>query len=331
MYSGMCYRLLEASAALAQAQKARLLAAGVPQDKFEVVHMPSAMWAEETVDVQASDGPWFVVAFELLDNLSHDKLRLVDGPSGTELYEAHVVATNVKNQSRLWTEEFRPLADPVLQGVAAMLGLDTREGVNALHHAMLWLPKKDSFGFLEGLQELLSNAMHSMGNVSADSTQSDVDVFVPTGSWLLLRHICCSFPEHQLTLADFNSFPPSPAEQPVNAPLVQTQQRGHTRDWHGDYLAAPRGHADVMFATHFESLGVMHAAAEAISRSTAKSDPVTTDTASRAVTIDNVRATTVSTAEFMHSHADLDAVRCSDGYNPLVEDFSNTSILVTES
>ena len=347
MYSGMRYRLLEASAALAQAQKARLLAAGVPRDKFEVVHMPSAMWAEETIDVQASDGPWFVVAFELLDNLSHDKLRLVDGPAGTELYEAHVLASTSNNQSRSWEEEFRPLADPVLHGVATMLGLDTREGVNALRHAMLWLPKKDSFGFLEGLQETLSNMMYSMGSVSSQNIQPAVDVFVPTGSWLLLRHICSCFPEHQLTLADFNSFPPSPAEQPVNTPLVQSQQGGHTRDWHGDYLAAPRGHADVMFATHFDSLAIMHAAAESISRTTAvtngnnavtnesntvKNDgEVTNDVESRAVSVETVRATTVSTAEFMRGHADLECVRCLDGYNPLLEDFSNTSILITET
>ena len=38
----------------------------------------------------------------------------------------------------------------------------------------------------------------------------------------------------------------------------------------------------------------------------------------------------VRAAQFMARHADLAATTAEDGYNPLVEDFANVQILVTD-
>ena len=120
----------------------------------------------------------------------------------------------------------------------------------------------------------------------------------------MLCRLLAACPEHQLLLADFDYLPPQP-DGAVCAPVVQTQRRGVTVDLRGDYLAHP-GECDVLFPTHFRGLSqlcatlVPHRTPPAI----------------------------VRTADFMRRHADLRATACADGYNPLLEDFSNTSMLV---
>lgn len=102
-------------------------------------------WAERTSPLE---GPWFVVALEVLDNLPHDKLRLQPaghGP-GSTLLEA--VASPLEPQgdgphATRWREEFRPLADPDLRRAAQILGLDTPAALNALHDAMTARPAAD--------------------------------------------------------------------------------------------------------------------------------------------------------------------------------------------
>ena len=109
--------------------------------------------------------------------------------------------------------------------------------------------------------------------------------------------------EHQLLLADFDWLPPQP-DGAVCAPVVQTQRGGVHRDLHGDYLAEP-GECDVMFPTHFGNLGRL---VEALT---------------------GERPAVVTNADFMARHADLPATAAADGYNPLRQDFANTSLLVS--
>lgn len=95
----------------------------------------------------------------------------------------------------------------------------------------------------------------------------------------------------------------------MNAPVVQHQSGGITHDLKGDYLVSP-GDADVMFPTHFESIAKLHAAATRGKGAAARK---------------------YSTAAFMKRYAELPATRTTSGYNPLTEDFTNTSFLLTGS
>ena len=89
---------------------------------------------------------------------------------------------------------------------------------------------------------------------------------------------------------------------------MQRQLGGVTRDLGGDYLGAP-GEADIMCATHFPSLAKMHAR----------------------VTGGRCAAATLSTAAFMARHAPPGATRAESGFEPLLEDFANTLVLLTPS
>ena len=101
----------------------------------------------------------------MLDNLPHDKL-LVPRDGGA-LAEAHALdllsshgeggdsssssggsggggggggAGRVREEAGRWREEFRPLEDATLARASRLLGLDSHEGVVALHDAMVERP-----------------------------------------------------------------------------------------------------------------------------------------------------------------------------------------------
>ena len=61
-----------------------------------------------------------------------------------------------------------------------------------------------------------------------------------------------------------------------------------------------------MFPTHFNSIAALYSA------------------------LTEREAVSVRAAELMARHADLTATTAADGYNPLLEDFKNVSVLVTD-
>lgn len=320
-YERCRYLLLEPSERNAQMQANRLRAAGVPAHRAEVVHAEADRWHEVLGGPQR--GAWSLLLLEVLDNVPHDKLR--HDMRAAALLEAHVVpaadaaiesasalgrplnpfriASAPEVGDELFREVFWPLADPTLCAVAELLKLDSVEGVDAFEAALL--PKTAGPAWLGGL----SQALLSLSQTHQAATR---DVFVPTGCHLLLSHLCETFPEHQLTVADFTHWrPDSPSAQQqvvaVNSPVVQSQVGGCTRDWGSNYLAAPLGEADIMFSTSFEALGELYAHACGGRR----------------------RGTTLSTAEFMRRYADVVATSTACGYNPLLQDFTNTAFFVT--
>lgn len=90
---------------------------------------------------------------------------------------------------------------------------------------------------------------------------------------------------------------------------------GRTID-HRSYLV-PRGSADIFFPTDFGMLSRLHADAAA--------------RAGRAVPRHGAvvgGGRHMKSAEFMRLYADLAATRTRSGYNPLLEDYSNTSFFL---
>lgn len=100
---------------------------------------------------------------------------------------------------------------------------------------------------------------------------------------------------------------PSPAQSPNPPPL--TQEKGSTRD-HGTYLV-PRGTADIFFPTDFRLLAELHAEAGC---GAARPRPTC--------------SSSVKTAEFMGIWAAPGATRTRSGYEPLLSDYSNTSVFL---
>jgi hypothetical protein len=305
-YERCSYVLLEPSALLAQVQMERLRDEGFGQERARVVHAPMSGWREALGGRQK--GGWSLLLLEVLDNLPHDKLRH-DIEAGV-LLEAHVVeecssahAGSGMGGGTQWCEDLRPLTDPTLIRVAELLELDSPEGLDAFEAA---LNPGAGPSWLAGLQQGVLSVMQDAGR-----TARSQDVYVPTGSFMLLSELCELFPEHHLTLADFAHWGPESSSvagaSAVNAPVVQSQHDGATRDWRGDYLAAPFGEADIMFSTSFEALARIYADASHNRRP----------------------SISLSTAEFLRRHADVRACATISGYNPLIQDFVNTSVFLT--
>uniref|UniRef100_A0A1D2AF11 Protein arginine methyltransferase NDUFAF7 n=1 Tax=Auxenochlorella protothecoides TaxID=3075 RepID=A0A1D2AF11_AUXPR len=132
--------------------------------------------------------------------------------------------------------------------------------------------------------------------------------FLPTAALRLLDTLHAMLPGHALLAADFDSLP-EVSIRGVNAPLVATTEKGSTRD-HGTYLV-PRGTADIFFPTDFRLLAELHAEAGC---GAARPRPTC--------------SSSVKTAEFMGIWAAPGATRTRSGYEPLLSDYSNTSVFL---
>ncbi|KAL2631104.1 hypothetical protein R1flu_015790 [Riccia fluitans] len=132
-------------------------------------------------------------------------------------------------------------------------------------------------------------------------------LWVPTGCMKLLETLYSARPNMTLIASDFSILPDVKIAG-EGAPLVSSKQGGVNRD-HGTYLEA-KGHADIFFPTDFSVLQKLdqHIAA--------------TTGASR-------RSSIVNSAQFMDLFADAEKTLTRNGYNPLLEDFSNTKMFLS--
>ncbi|ETW03116.1 hypothetical protein H310_05540 [Aphanomyces invadans] len=240
-----------------------------------------------------SDSCYFV-AMEVLDNLPHDKVTQEGG-------QWHETWVNPKTLS----EHHRPLTDPLIR--------------QTLEHFPLELPLREQYKpaarFLRKALRMPEKTLHS--------------AFVPTGAMQLLNTLKTSFPKHHLIAADFDELPApsldaasathqlynhprSPTStasgslHAANAPLVASKTAGVTFD-HDTYLVEG-GIADVFFSTDFIKL--KHAYCQAHHRH------------SHEVSIVKSRA-------FLEKFADIAKTRTILGYNPLLEDYANTSFILS--
>jgi hypothetical protein len=135
--------------------------------------------------------------------------------------------------------------------------------------------------------------------------------FVATGSVQLLESLRLAAPNHVLIAADFDALPPpsgishTHADTALNAPIVSSA--GGKVD-HGSYLQNA-GNADIFFATDFRWLASAYSA----------------------VMGPNASATVLSSDSFLSRNVNPRRTETRTGYNPMLEDYTNTAFLIAKS
>lgn len=189
-------------------------------------------------------------------------------------------------------EVLRPLQDPLVR--QCLHGADWSSHATPDHHSpSLWERLLDAAAGL------------SPGVSSADEEQT---LFLPTGCLQLFHALHRALPAHHLICADFTMLPATDIQIPgTNAPIVSSTVDGRNEDY-STYLL-PAGTADIFFPSNFVALRDLWMTAGNVKAQAARADLLTT-------------------AEFMTSYADVHRTKTASAYNPLLDDFANTSFLL---
>ncbi|CAL8470142.1 g9684 [Coccomyxa elongata] len=144
--------------------------------------------------------------------------------------------------------------------------------------------------------------------VDAGSHGAENTIFLPTGCMVLLDTLIKARPFHCVLAADFDHLPETriPGK---NAPLVATTAGGKTID-HSTYLV-DAGSADIFFPTDFYMLERMYGV---LSKRDSASEGITTSV--------------LKNEAFMKRYASIAETTTVQGYNPLLQDYSNTSFFI---
>lgn len=165
----------------------------------------------------------------------------------------------------------------------------------------------DVIAQVPGTSSLVASAKSTLSRLLHFSELS----WIPTGCLQLLETLHRMRPNMALITSDFSSLPDVTISG-ARAPIVASKENGETKD-HSSYLEA-MGNADIFFPTDFQLLERLdHYAA------TGSAEMDTSDRIS----------TVVTSAEFMEQCAQVDKTKTLDGFNPLLEDYSNTKFYIS--
>lgn len=176
--------------------------------------------------------------------------------------------------------------------------------------------------------------------------------FVPTGSLRLVQALRRRLPRHRAVLADFDSFDGSSnsatelSRVTKNGDLLEGEMEDEEGIRSNEYLTAfqapivssrnpatgnvtdhptymvPLGSADIFFPTCFERLSRMHSMV-------CSRDGIGSGAGGGAGGIRRGRGLVVKQREFLREFADLNATRTFSGFNPLLDDFQNSSMFLS--
>ncbi|EGR27457.1 hypothetical protein IMG5_195690 [Ichthyophthirius multifiliis] len=152
--------------------------------------------------------------------------------------------------------------------------------------------KKYSYSFLQNI-------------INIYYRQKRENVFVPTFFLKTLKHIKQNIPNHKIILSDFDSL--NQKEQiGKNAPIVSKKlEKSHEKLDYDTYLVK-RGEADIFFPTNFRFIQHMYKQ------------------------IMGKNGMALKSYQFMNLYSRQQWTETKSGYNPLKEDFGNTSFFITE-
>ncbi|KAG7380070.1 hypothetical protein PHYPSEUDO_007816 [Phytophthora pseudosyringae] len=301
VYAKTKYTLVEISPVMAERQRQRVAAAH-PQQCM-VINQDILTFADTHAPVSSQ---CFFLALEVLDNLPHDKVALQNG-KWLETVVKMQSAAGEATDSLVLEEATRPVKDMLIRQTLRYFGCE--------------LPLRVSF---KSNSALAQRVRRMLGKDDPVLTSA----FIPTGAMQLLNTLRTAFPKHHLIAADFDALPApnldekSPIkaiEHPLsttatssgtlfagNAPLVASKVTGVTKD-HDTYLVQG-GIADIFFSTDFDRL--KKAYCSALQR---QPDEVSV----------------VKSSDFLKEFADVQKTKTITRYNPLLEDYSNTSFILS--
>ena len=132
-------------------------------------------------------------------------------------------------------------------------------------------------------------------------------VFLPTICLKMLKHLRDNINNHHIIIADFDSLKSEKNMiQAVNAPIVSKKLKKSHEKYDFDTYLVKQGEADIFFPTNFYLLKNMY------------------------LEICKKKCLVMKSHEFINEFAKEKWAETRSGYNPLKEDFLNTSILITE-
>ena len=263
----------------------------------------------------------FVLAFELLDNLPHDKVMFDDNgqPWEAVIVPRDTFATNTLRTSRgvmdfvlsdtlrerqrvtsdTERELFRPAEDPLILKTMAMLEESEEKLIAENTSDSLMDRARSRLGFAK-LRYSKTGALTPASAVRAKQAIA----YIPTGQLRFLEALKRCFPRHSLILSDFDSLP-GLVMKGAGGPVVQSvDKKNHICD-RSHYLLPPDISADIFFPTDFDSLKCLY---EHITGNSAGIQPA---------------------SEFFKPFEEsVKKCRTMSGYCPLTEYYSNTSYFV---
>lgn len=332
VYERTRYTLVEISGAMASRQHA-LLSEAHSTDRFEVINEDFLEW---TPSSEISESTGFLVALEVLDNLPHDKLvrRVDEQRVESESDWAEWTDATEKEWTETWVvpgvmnepiEKQRPLQDSIAirtarwfltPNIESTVNTTTSGGGGILGY------------FRRKRQARASIKVLAERTTFEENQTSERAVFVPSGSTSLLDKLVQSLPGHRLIASDFSALPapdlpesmegtynqkwdirgkaPGLLEGCRNIPLVSRRSEdGKSKDF--DTYLVPTGSCDIFFQTDFGAFKKAHN--EIVGRDAEVRTP----------------------RDFLSEYAEFRNTRTLTGYNPMLEDFSNTRFIIGAS
>ena len=155
----------------------------------------------------------------------------------------------------------------------------------------------------EGKIKRIFDMIRSLVTKKTKETDAN-NIFAPTVTLEMFQNLKRVVPNHSLIMADFDSFlMPRNSVKGINAPLVSEKIDGAKNF---DNYLIPRGHADIYFPSDFFFL--QHAYQEICGKP----------------------AQVYKNVEFMEVYALESWAQTENLYNPMFEEYVNTSFLVTD-
>lgn len=288
------YHLIEISERMHRIQKRKLGHWAGKSANIRLIHHLGAL-EETSGDVGGvfDERPCFVLAMEVLDNLGHDLIRF-EAPDG-RLMEGIV---ETRSEARYGAipgklhQAFQPAQDSTILAVVGAMEEQSRTS-SQIFPSLNWSPKAAlGEAFLLGWQSPWRSE------------------WIPTGAYRLFEALHRQLPAHRLVASDFNGDLPD-AIPGWRGPVVQTRYRGMTVACRT--VLVQRGLFDIFFPVDPELMGHLWGRAKYYAAGNKVSVP----------------PSILSHAEFVKAFGDLSRTQTRSGYNPMIDDFTNVSMLLT--
>lgn len=171
---------------------------------------------------------------------------------------------------------------------------------------------------MESGKQSLPSWLLSLKNVFHRAFPLQRKAWIPTASLQLLERLYSMRPNLALIVSDFNVLPDVCVEG-ERGPLVATKKDGVTVDL-SSYLDA-NGDADIFFPTDFQLLRKLDHYCYSTTRTCAAERKISH--------VKHRQPLIVSVSQFMKQYAEISKTVTKDGFNPLLDDYSNMQFFLT--